>query len=359
MAWLILFFLVFLSFSMIGEWTLIPLLFVLLGMGLGYLDTYLRRKKSYRPTIQTRLTRLVLLHLVAKHHTQQGNLKKTDYQDLNEEIDKVYLEVCQQLKITEHQQRQWVESTWTFLDKRMNGKLGKPPWFLKFFKLSQRQSPSSVIPTTPSIPQKRKSSSQFSPSTQVSINSVNTTQPVIIPPKTQTTPSISQTTTPLEETHKPLSKNQLFSLPSREWITRIFLNFIWQNIGWFIGGFCFVSGSIFLVAYTTGFSNALAIFLILCFYAFTLFWGGYQIRRRRSELVTSSHVLLILGVLLVPLTLTAAVRLIQSGIPDVLLTSLALLLAVIAIAVFSVMIRFASGVIERSLQTEHSQLLSV
>ena len=35
--------------------------------------------------------------------------------------------------------------------------------------------------------------------------------------------------------------------------------FLVQNIGWFIGGFCFVAGSVFLVSYTTGFGKAFAI----------------------------------------------------------------------------------------------------
>ena len=172
------------------------------------------------------------------------------------------------------------------------------------------------------------------------------------------TPPIIQTTVEPEIEIIPIEtvpvKPKKHYLPSHDFFTKILMPFLWQNIGWFIGGFCFVSGSIFLVAYTTGFYNALTIFGILCFYSLILFLGGYQIRRRRPELVTSSTVLLTLGVLLIPLNMTAAVRLIQSG--TVLQMGFAVFLSIIAIGIFFVATRFASGVIERGLQDEHPRL---
>ncbi len=138
--------------------------------------------------------------------------------------------------------------------------------------------------------------------------------------------------------------------------TQIFVQFLWQNIGWFIAGFCLVSGSIFFVVSTTGFSNALAVFIIFYLYAFILFWGGYQIRHRYPKLETSSHVLLTIGVLLVPLTFTAAVRLIESSMPDAWLVGIAGLLSVFAIGGFAIALKLASGMIERTLQNEHSYL---
>ena len=59
--------------------------------------------------------------------------------------------------------------------------------------------------------------------------------------------------------------------------------FLLQNIGWFIGGLCFVAGSIFLVAYTTGFAKTLTSFAVLALYTLLLLCGGYQIRRRQAS----------------------------------------------------------------------------
>src|SRR5438309_870572 len=53
--------------------------------------------------------------------------------------------------------------------------------------------------------------------------------------------------------------------------------FLVQNIGWFIGGFCFVAGSIFLVTYTTGFAKTLTSFAVLSTYTLLLLGAGYQI----------------------------------------------------------------------------------
>ncbi len=96
------------------------------------------------------------------------------------------------------------------------------------------------------------------------------------------------------------------------WPTLI-VPFLVQNIGWFIGGLCVVAGSVFLVSYTTGFAKALTVSLILCAYTLFILWGGYQLRRRRPELETSSSVLLALGVFLVPLNIAASVRVITAG----------------------------------------------
>ncbi|MGH8567482.1 MAG: hypothetical protein ACREXU_05540, partial [Gammaproteobacteria bacterium] len=89
--------------------------------------------------------------------------------------------------------------------------------------------------------------------------------------------------------------------------------FLVQNIGWFIGGFCFIAGSVFLVSYTTGFGRGLAIWGAMLLYTLLLIGGGYGLRRRRPELRVSSEVLMALGALLVPLTIAAATRLIAAS----------------------------------------------
>lgn len=131
--------------------------------------------------------------------------------------------------------------------------------------------------------------------------------------------------------------------------------FLVQNIGWFIGGLCFVAGSIFLVSYTTGFAKALTVSTVLLAYTAFILWAGYQLRRRRPELETSSSVLFTLGVLLVPLNVAASVRLIATGQHVLGLIVGGLVTAVVLGGLyFATML--ASGVMDRSLQGRHPQI---
>ena len=131
--------------------------------------------------------------------------------------------------------------------------------------------------------------------------------------------------------------------------------FLVQNIGWFIGGFCFVSGSIFLVSYTTGFAKSLTIFAVLFAYTLVVLWAGYQLRRR-SALVTSSNVLMTIGVLLVPLNLAAAVRLILTGLPSPGFAAVGLLTAALCLGGLYYAAVLVSGIVDRTLQGRHPQL---
>src|SRR5713101_5161464 len=131
--------------------------------------------------------------------------------------------------------------------------------------------------------------------------------------------------------------------------------FLVQNIGWFIGGLCFVAGSIFLVSYTTGFAKALTVSSVLFAYTLFILWAGYQLRRRRPELETSSGVLMTLGVLLVPLDIAAAVRLIETGqrFPWLLIGILA---AAASLGGLYFATTLVSGIMDRSLQGRHPQI---
>jgi hypothetical protein len=134
------------------------------------------------------------------------------------------------------------------------------------------------------------------------------------------------------------------------------LPFMVQNIGWFIGGFCFVAGSIFLVSYTTGFAKSLTIFTVLLAYTFLVLWVGYQFCRRRPELVASSRVLLTIGVLLIPLNISAAVRLIVTAMPAAGSVALGCLAVALCLSGLYYAIVFVSGMMDRSLQGHHPQL---
>ncbi len=134
--------------------------------------------------------------------------------------------------------------------------------------------------------------------------------------------------------------------------------FLAQNIGWFVGGFCFVAGALFLIANTEGFINALVVFASLLGATAFLIWAGYQFRRRRPELAVASGVLLSLGMLLAPLVLAVAVRLVAASGGDMGLLILGLLLVIGTLAVFAWAAALASGVMDRALLGRYPWLLT-
>ena len=138
---------------------------------------------------------------------------------------------------------------------------------------------------------------------------------------------------------------------------RALLPFLLQNIGWFIGAFCFVTGSIFLVAYTAGFAQTLIIFFSVLSYTLFLIWAGYRLRVKRRELRAASAVLLTIGILLVPLNLSTATRILveAGGNGWLLLLGVGLTLGTLVILHFAA--QLVAGVTDRALQGEHPRLL--
>ncbi len=90
--------------------------------------------------------------------------------------------------------------------------------------------------------------------------------------------------------------------------------FLLQNIGWFIGVLCFISGSIFFISYTEGFNKSLTIFYTVLSYTLLLAWGGYRLKDKVSHASTSAYVLMATSFLLTPLNFTAATQLLGNSI---------------------------------------------
>ncbi len=134
--------------------------------------------------------------------------------------------------------------------------------------------------------------------------------------------------------------------------------FLMQNIGWFIGGFCFVAGALFLIANTSGFVNALAVFGSLVSATAFLLWAGYQFRRQRPELVVASSMLLTLAMLLAPLDLAVAVRLINASGGDGLLLIVSLLITAATLAAFVIAAALSSALLDRALQDRFPTVLT-
>ncbi|MCC9000779.1 MAG: hypothetical protein LM522_15035, partial [Candidatus Contendobacter sp.] len=134
--------------------------------------------------------------------------------------------------------------------------------------------------------------------------------------------------------------------------------FLAQNIGWFIGGFCFMAGALFLIANTSGFVNALVVFASLSSATVFLIWAGYQFRRNRPELVIASSMLLTLGMLLAPLDLAVAVQLTVASSGDGLLLIVSLLIGAVTLAAFAWAAYLVSGLMDRALMGRYPRLLT-
>ena len=139
---------------------------------------------------------------------------------------------------------------------------------------------------------------------------------------------------------------------------RLIAPFLAQNIGWFVGGFCFIAGALFLIANTTGFVNALVVFASLVGATGFLIWAGYQFRRKRPELGVASGMLLTLGLLLGPLDLAVAVRLASASAGDGLLLTVSALIVVGALAAFAWAAILVSGLMDRALMGRYPWLLT-
>lgn len=125
--------------------------------------------------------------------------------------------------------------------------------------------------------------------------------------------------------------------------------FLMQNIGWFIGVFCFIAGSTFLVHSTEGYASNLIAFFAFFIFTLALLFGGYQLRSKRPELETSSTVLFILSLLLIPLTTLTATQLLMSSDSGGL-RILSSLLILVELGVFYFVVTLVSGLMDRSLQ---------
>ena len=88
-----------------------------------------------------------------------------------------------------------------------------------------------------------------------------------------------------------------------------FIPFLLQNIGWFVGVLCFISGSIFFVSYTQGFVKSITIFYTIFSYTILLALGGYQLKKKIVHAKISGMVLLAISFLLIPLNFVSATRL--------------------------------------------------
>lgn len=143
---------------------------------------------------------------------------------------------------------------------------------------------------------------------------------------------------------------------------KVFIPFLLQNIGWFIGILCFISGSIFLVSYTQGFSKNLTISYTILSYTLLLAWGGYHLKKKVAHAADSGMVLLAISFLLIPLNFSALARLLTISLDNGLLSIsfiIAFISTVIASALLFYVSKLISGLFNRQLLTHFFLLFFV
>jgi hypothetical protein len=129
----------------------------------------------------------------------------------------------------------------------------------------------------------------------------------------------------------------------------LFVGFLTQNIGWFIGGFSFLAGAVFLTAISGGILRILLVTGFLSIYAVFFLWGGWQIRRHRPAVSGASTILAVLSVLLMPLCIAASVRVYADSGSDLPVTGGGVLITLLLIAFCAYGSRLAVGIADRSL----------
>jgi len=314
-------------------------------------------------TQPTQLMQLLLLQREYRLHPHRFSEAPEDFeQHLEQAIDKT-LDAAQ---LTPLQQQQALEAAWQWLQTQTEESLGNPLWHQTEPPATTTGQPNaSTIGEQPDNQIVRPETIQATQIPAPSKESIAAVYAKIDLLKQQgeigtvvdyETPPLQPSTipTPRVTTRKPPPKPTQASPRKKSVFLQLLLPFLWQNIGWFIGGFCFVSGSTFLVTYTSGSIQALFVILTLLLYSGLLLWGGYQIHRHRPELRLASSVLVSISLLLVPLTLAASVGWSQTALQ---IPALGLSLLLLGIGYF--MARVASSIIEGSFSQTHALLFSL
>ena len=223
------------------------------------------------------LADLVLLRLELQNQLDAGLITSEQCVDLNQRIDALssrYLAIVPDSLLW--QQRR--DIAWDFLNKNADAPIGIPPWRIKVSDALLAEVKPSVAdePSRVGIAHLEKRDEN---ETQPAIFTIDEADHVSEPPSwtiNKIHPIRSEKTANEESNLKqyawkpdqPSYLERTLSTLSG-WHT-LAVPFLAQNIGWFIGVFCFIAGSMFLVSYTSGYTKN----LIACF-AFFIFTLSY------------------------------------------------------------------------------------
>ncbi|SEH07092.1 hypothetical protein [Candidatus Venteria ishoeyi] len=343
-------------------------------------------KTSSPSNLSSHLRPLLLLRQKLSSQYQQDIIDEKEYQTLTDALNPLLDEATQAIPTTPTQRKREIAAAWLLVEARLKQHAEQQ-------QHKPHQKPTQARTETPSIPTpahgneisteideadfelpdtpvrseaapKTVEKPAYSPyASDTPISSAPAYKHIQVPTQPHVPTPARAVPTPARVVPTPAHGNEVkqpnrwqqLQNQSQRWLLNILLPFLWQNIGWFIGGFCLVSGSIFLVTYTSGYNKALAVLGVLLFYTALMFWGGYQIQRHYPKKYQTSQTLLILGILLIPLNFATATRLILLA-DGLMQGTLALVLSVLTLFGLGFAARLASGLMQRSLNQTHAPL---
>ncbi len=305
---------------------------------------------------------LIILRLQLRRMADAGELDEETYRRLSEQVDAQWRAVLEAARIQPDSTawRERCRAAWRVLAAHGHVPFGPSPWEEAWgtAQLGLDLEP----PATPPVPVSAPSPAATEPRPIAAATPETPARAFPAPARAPAARVAARRTEVVPETGtshawrpaepSPLEK----ALRAVSGWPRAILPFLAQNIGWFIGGFLFLAGSVFLVAYTSGFIKGLVVFAALFAYTTSLLWGGYQLRLREPALRTGSATLMTLGLLLVPLNLSAVARLIVAGAGSFWLEAVGLLTAALAVGVFLFAAQVVAGVTDRALQGAHPRV---
>ena len=352
----------------------------------------LSRESSSTNTAEHTLIDLLILRNEITHRRTEGTSGHTFCDETIRKIDTLYSQSLDRLHITPDSQR-WREgrdAAWELLARYSAEVSGPPPWrattreepaqlSLPFPPRAVNPAPtpetyekplvfvslsSTPVPPTTVVPQlSADAAAQLKPAPPVSApasdavldpgflsDSVFVSDSLSASHSVPISDSISADAAWVPATPSILER----TLQTVSGWPALLVPFLVQNILWFICGLCFVAGSTFLISSTSGQTNALTVSGVLFAYSGFLLWIGYRLRRARPEL-TSGLVLLAFGLLLIPLNIASAVRLITTAQTTPWIAT-GLFVSVAEVLCFYYVTMLVSGVMDRSLQSKHPQL---
>lgn len=318
--------LILLLFNQLSPWWAAGFSLLVLGWPLP------KRPLKPKPPSDSRLGALArVLGSVERHHVL-GEIPSAEYDRLRKALLRLMADESSAGSAV--QRRIELERGWALLRGQLPD-LGEPPW-----RQDSPPAKSAPIPAAQPIP----------PAVTPLVS------PPPIPPAA-TPPPAPSVIAPVPPTPEPVPPPPpTWRERGQQYLREIALPFLWQNVGWLIGGFMVVAGSMFLVATTSGLSRALVVWASLGAYAGLLLWGGAVLRRRRPELRGSADILLMLGVLLTPLVVASAARCVQ-GAGHGWELALSLVVGVVTLAAMLPALTLAIGLIHRPLVPDHPRLL--
>ncbi len=349
-----------------------------------------RESSSINVANRTLIDLLILRNELARQ-CAAGKIDSVFFKGIIKEINSLCDNSLVDLHITPDSQRwrEGREAAWKLLVSQQIVAPGPSPW--REMELTTRRS--GEIPQQLALPLQPRAYSHLTEEIQQSVALEAVTSPTQVPPTATLSPLPSESAVLLKQAPvvspvltasvSPPSQEDLPSSisisnsvsrsvsPDEAWVPAapsalertlqtvsrwpaLLVPFLAQNILWFICGLCFVAGSTFLISSTSGQTNALAVSGVLLAYSGFLLWLGYRLCRIRPEL-TSGHVLLALGLLLIPLNIASAVRLITTAQATPWI-AIGLFLTAVEVLGFYYVAMLVSGVMDRSLQGRHPQL---